>query len=455
MPGNLTLDDLKSRVASGAIDTVVAAQTDMQGRLVGKRFQAEYFIDSAWRETHACNYLLATDMEMNTVEGFQATSWAAGYGDYVMKPDISTLREVPWLDGTALVLCDVLDHHGGAPVPHSPRAVLQRQLARLDAMGWTAMVATELEFFMFRESFEELRDQGYRAITPFSPYNEDYHIFQTTKEEDVMRAIRTGLQGAGVPVENTKGEADAGQAEINVRYTDALNMADAHVITKNAVKEIAWSKGRAVTFMAKWSHAAAGSSSHIHQSLLAKDGSPAFHDPAAAHGMSSVMRHYLAGLLAHASDLTFFLAPYVNSYKRFSAATFAPTKAIWSVDNRTAGYRIAASDSAAVRIECRVGGADLNPYLAIAAQLAAGMAGIEHKLELEPAFTGNAYKAARARSIPPTLRAATAALRRSKMLRAAFGDDVIDHYVHAAEWEQQDFDRAVTDYEVARGFERG
>lgn len=454
MPGNLTLDDLKSRVAGGEIDTVVAAQTDMQGRLMGKRFQAEYFIDSAWQETHGCNYLLATDMEMTPVDGYKSTSWAAGYGDYVMKPDLSTLRVVPWLEGTALVLCDVLDHKDHTPVIHSPRAVLQRQLERLDALGMTAIVATELEFFMFHETFDYLRDQGYRGFTTFSPYNEDYHIFQTTKEEDVMRAIRTGLQGAGIPVENTKGEADAGQAEINVRYSDALSMADSHAITKNAVKEIAWSKGRAVTFMAKWSHDYAGSSSHIHQSLVTKDGTPVFYDPGAPDTMSPLMRQYLAGLLAHAGDLTYFLAPYVNSYKRFADNTFAPTKAVWSVDNRTAGYRIAGAGSKAVRVECRVGGADLNPYLAIAAQLAAGLAGIEQQLELEPQFTGNAYKAGRARGIPPTLRAATVALRRSKMLRAAFGDDVVDHYVHAAEWEQHDFDQKVTDYEVARGFER-
>jgi glutamine synthetase len=454
MPGNLTFDELKTRVAEGRIDTVIACAPDMQGRLMGKRFEAGHFVASAWEETHCCNYLLATDLEMHTVDGYASTSWAAGYGDYVMKPDLATLRVIPWLEGTALVLCDLLDHHTHEEVPHAPRTVLKRQLARLEAMGYRSAAATELEFFVFRESFDEMRDKVWRDMTPISAYNEDYHIFQTTKEEGLMRAIRNGLQGAGVAVENTKGEADAGQAEINVRYADALEMGDTHVLVKNAVKEIAWLQGRAVTFMAKWSHDAAGSSSHVHQSLQTLDGAPAFHDPDGAHGMSEVMRQYLAGILAHASDITVFLAPYVNSYKRFAAGTFAPTKAIWSVDNRTAGYRVCGPDTKAVRIECRVGGSDLNPYLALAALIAAGIAGIEGKMALEPEFTGDAYAAESARAIPATLREATAALDGSAMLRAAMGDAVIDHYVHAARWEQEDFDRKVTDYEVARGFER-
>jgi glutamine synthetase len=454
MAGKLTIDELKQAVAEGRIDTVIAAQVDMQGRLMGKRFQAEFFVDEAWEETHGCNYLLATDMEMVPVEGYRATSWAAGYGDYTMKPDLSTLRLVPWLEGTALVLCDVLDHHTQADVPHSPRAVLKGQVARLKTLGMKALMASELEFFLFRESYEEAQAMGLRSLTPISPYNEDYHIFQTTKEEDVMRAIRNGLNGADIPVENSKGEASAGQEEINVRYTDALTMADRHAIIKNACKEIAWSRGHAITFMAKWNDDAAGSSCHIHQSLQDLDGTPLFHDPGAEHGMSETMRHYLAGLLRHASDFTFFLAPYINSYKRFVAGTFAPTKAIWSLDNRTAGYRICAAGSKSVRIECRVGGADLNPYLAMAALLAAGIDGIEGKMELAAEFKGDAYGARKARSIPKTLRQATTALHKSKMLRAAFGDEVIDHYVRAANWEQEDGDSHVTDREVARGFER-
>lgn len=454
MAGNMTLDELRQAVANGEIDTVVAAQIDMQGRLMGKRFQAEFFVESAWEETHSCNYLQATDLEMQTIDGYRATSWAAGYGDYTMKPDLSTLRRVPWLEGTALVLCDVLDHTTHEDVAHSPRAVLKRQVARLEAMGMKAMMATELEFFLFKESFEEAHAAGYRGIHPISPYNEDYHIFQTTKEEEVMRAIRNGLQGAGVPVENSKGEADAGQEEINVCYSDALTMGDNHVIIKNACKEIAWQKGRAVTFLAKWNYNAAGNSSHVHQSLWSLDGKPLFHDPDGQYGMSDLMRHYLAGLLAHASEITYFLAPYINSYKRFRAGTFAPTKAIWSKDNRTAGYRLCGEGTKAVRVECRVGGSDLNPYLTMAALIAAGLDGIENKLELEAEFKGDAYGARRVRGIPVTLRDAAAAMKKSKLLRAAMGDEVIDHYVRAADWEQEEYDRRVTDWEVARGFER-
>ncbi|AXS39059.1 glutamine synthetase family protein [Breoghania sp. L-A4] len=454
MAGKLTFEALKQAVADGEIDTVLAVQVDMQGRLMGKRFQAEFFVDSAWKETHSCNYLLATDMEMNTVEGYKATSWEAGYGDYTMKPDLDTLRLIPWLEGTALVLCDMLDHATHEEVPHSPRAILKKQIKRLEAMGMKPFMATELEFFVFRESFEEAEAKGHRGLTPISAYNEDYHIFQTTKEEELMRAIRNGLNGADIPVENSKGEAEAGQAEINVRYAEALTMADRHVIIKNGCKEIAWAKGRAVSFLAKWHYERAGNSSHIHQSLWSLDGKPLFFDETAEHGMSDLMRKYMAGLLSHASEITYFLAPYINSYKRFQAGTFAPTKAIWSMDNRTAGYRVCGAGSKAVRVECRVGGADLNPYLAMAALIAAGIAGIENDWELEPAFVGDAYGGRDIREIPSTLRDATAVLNGSSMLRAAFGDDVIDHYVHAAKWEQTEYDRRITDWEVARGFER-
>ncbi|MCA1968110.1 MAG: glutamine synthetase family protein, partial [Rhizobium sp.] len=278
---------------------------------------------------------------------------------------------------------------------------------------------------------------------------------QTTKEEDVMRAIRNGLQGAGIPVENTKGEASAGQGEVNVRYADALTMADRHVIIKNACKEIAWQRGKAITFLAKWHYNAAGSSSHIHQSLWSVDGkTPLFFDDKGEHGMSELMKHYMAGLLSHASEITYFLAPYINSYKRFMAGTFAPTKAIWSKDNRTAGYRLCGENTKGIRVECRVGGSDLNPYLAMAALLAAGIDGIEKKMALEPAFTGDAYGAKDVREIPRTLRSAAVALNGSAMLRQAFGDDVVEHYVRAAEWEQGEYDRRITDWEVARGFER-
>ena len=450
-----TFDDLKKDVAEGRIDTVLACLVDMQGRLMGKRFQAEYFVESAYEETHSCNYLLATDMEMETVSGYKSTSWAAGYGDYTMKPDLATLRKLPWLEGTALVLCDVLDHHTHEEVPHSPRAILKKQVKRLEAMGLKAFMASELEFFLFDQSFDDARESGYRDLRLASGYNEDYHIFQTTKEEDVMRSLRNGLQGACIPVENSKGEASAGQEEINVRYADALAMADRHSIIKNATKEIAWQRGKSVTFLAKWNYSAAGSSSHIHQSLWTLDGKEAkFFDKGAKYGMSDLMRNYVAGLLAHASEITYFLAPYINSYKRFVAGTFAPTKAVWSKDNRTAGYRLCGEGTKGIRIECRVGGSDLNPYLAMAALIAAGIAGIEEKLELEAPFVGDAYGGKDIREIPKTLRGASAALQNSKMLREAFGDDVVDHYVRAAEWEQEEYDRRITDWEVARGFER-
>lgn len=454
MSATYSFDDLKKDVSEGRIDTVLAVQVDMQGRLMGKRFHAQYFVDGAYKETHSCNYLLATDMEMETVSGYKSTSWEKGYGDYTMKPDLGTLRRVPWLEGTAMVICDVLDHHTHEEVAHSPRAILKKQVKRLEAMGMKAFMASELEFFLFDQTYDDARQSGYRDLQLVSGYNEDYHIFQTTKEEDVMRAIRNGLQGADIPVENSKGEASAGQEEINVRYAEALTMADRHSIIKNGCKEIAWSRGKAITFLAKWNYNAAGSSSHIHQSLWSLDGKPLFFDHDGRYGMSQLMEQYVAGLLAHASELTYFLAPYINSYKRFVAGTFAPTKAIWSKDNRTAGYRLCGEDTKAIRIECRVGGSDLNPYLAFAALLAAGIDGIENKMALEEPFTGDAYGAKKVREIPKTLRDATDQLNKSKLLRSAFGDDVVDHYVRAARWEQEEYDRRITDWEVARGFER-
>ncbi|MHC5655686.1 glutamine synthetase family protein [Stappia sp. ICDLI1TA098] len=454
MAGNLTFEALIKAVDDGSIDTVLACIVDMQGRLMGKRFHARNFIEHSFEETHCCNYLLATDLEMYTVEGYAATSWAGGYGDYVMKPDLSTLRPLPWLEGTVMVLCDVLDHHTHQAVPHSPRAMLKTQVARLEAMGLTAMMATELEFFLFEKSFEEIRKSGFRDLEPLSAYNEDYSILLTSREEAVMRPVRNHLVAAGVPVENSKGEAEAGQEELNIRYAEALACADHHAIAKHATKEIAWQHGHAVTYMPKWHHAKVGSSAHVHQSLWTKSGAPVFFDKDAPHGMSQTMRHYMAGLIRYAPDYTCFLAPYINSYKRFQKGTFAPTKTAWSIDNRTAGFRLCGEGSKAVRVECRIGGSDLNPYLALAAQLAAGIRGMEEKLELDDPVTGDIYQARRLKDVPRSLRAASETLRKSKMLREAFGDAVIDHYVRAAEWEQEEFDRVVTDYEIARGFER-
>jgi glutamine synthetase len=453
--GMLTLAQLGDEVANGAIDTVVAAFPDMQGRLVGKRFHARYFIDGGHEETHGCDYLLASDIDMEPVPGYKAASWEKGYGDFVLKPDLATLRVTPWLERTALVLCDVLDHHTHDPVPHAPRSILKRQIERLAEMKMKAYMASELEFFLFDETYASAHQKGYSGLRTSGYYSEDYHILQTTKEEGVMRAIRNGLHGAGIPVENSKGEWGPGQEEINVRYAEALEMADGHVILKNACKEIAWSLGKAVTFMAKWNYGLAGNSSHIHQSLWSVDGDPLFHDAEAEHGMSVLMKSYMAGLLAHSGEITYFLAPYINSYKRFMAGTFAPTRAIWSFDNRTAGYRLCGAHSKSVRVECRIGGADLNPYLAFAALIAAGLDGVEGKMELESAFSGDAYDPKRKlREIPKTLRDATALLEKSKFLRNAFGDDVIDHYVHTARWEQFEYDRRITDWELKRGFEQ-
>lgn len=452
MAGNLGVEALREAVARGEIDTVLVAAVDMQGRLMGKRFHAAHFVEHG-EETHCCNYLLAVDMEMTTVPGYKSAGWAQGYGDYVMKPDLATLRRIPWLPGTAFVLCDLLDHHG-EDVAVSPRAILKRQVARARAMGFEPMMATELEFYIFENSYEGLRDKGCQALTPISGYNEDYHLFQTTKEEEVMRAVRNGLYGAGIAVENTKGEADSGQHEVNVRYSDALDTADSHVLIKQAVKEIAWSKGRSVTFMAKYDTDKAGSSSHVHQSLWTLDGKAAFADPDGDHGMSDLMAHFLAGQLEHAGAITAFLAPYVNSYKRFCVGMFAPTKAVWSADNRTAGFRICGEGTKAIRVECRIPGSDANPYLACAALLAAGLDGIERKLALELEMKGDMYSATGIREIPKTLREAAAELKGSAMLRAAFGDDVVDHYHHAAQWEISETDRIVTDFERQRLLER-
>ncbi len=454
MAGNLSFEELKLAVAAGEIDTVVVAFADMQGRLIGKRFQAEFFVDGAWEETHACDYLLADDIDMEPVPGYAAASWQKGYGDFVMKPDLATLRRIPWLEGTALVLCDVLDHHHH-DLPHSPRQILKRQIARLAERKMRAFFASELEFYLFDETFESAMTKRFHGLKTAGSYIEDYHILQTTKEEGVMRAIRKGLQGAGIPVENSKGEWGPGQEEINVRYADALEMADRHVIIKNGIKEIAYLQGKAVTFMSKWRYDLAGSSAHVHASLWDDAGKkPLFLDENGEYGMSKLMRAFVAGQLKYARDMTYFLAPYINSYKRFQAGTFAPTKAVWSRDNRTAGFRLCGDYSKGLRIECRIGGADLNPYLAFAALIAAGLAGIDEKLELDPPFSGDAYVGEGIPEVPKTLREAIECLDKSELMREALGSAVVDHYVHTGRWEQLEYDRRITDWELARGFER-
>ena len=451
--GNLSFDRLRELAESGAVDTVLVALVDMQGRLMGKRFHVSNFIDHSHAETHCCNYLLATDLVMSTPEGFASTSWQTGYGDYVLRPDLSTLRHVPWLDKTVLVLGDVLDHHTHAPVPHAPRGMLQKQIVRMKELGFDAMMATELEFFLFEGDYRTLQKEKYANLIPLNGHNEDYCLFQTTKEETFLQPLRNHLVGAGIPVECTKGEAEIGQQELNIRYADALACADNHTIAKQAVKEIAFQQGFSASFLPKWAADKVGSSSHVHLSLW-KDGEPLFYDKDAKLGMSELMRHFMAGVIAYAPDFTYFLAPYINSYKRFAKGTFAPTKTVWSVDNRTAGFRLCGEGTKGIRVECRIGGSDLNPYLAQAALLAAGLKGIEEKLTLQEPTRGDVYEDTNVTEIPRSLRAATETLRGSAMLREAFGDGVVDHYTRAAEWEQEEFDKIVTDWEINRGFER-
>ncbi len=455
MAGKLSFDQLKSAVAAGEIDTVLVAAIDMQGRLIGKRFLAQFFVESAYEETHGCNYLMADDIDMEPVPGYKAASWSRGYGDFVMKPDLSTIRPVPWLEKTALVLCDSQDHHTREDLPHSPRGILRKQLKRLEERGYLAYFASELEFFLLSETYDTAREKGWRDLRSASPYIGDYLIGITTKEEGYMRRLRNEMHAAGIPIENSKGEWGPGQEEINVRYAEALEMADRHVFLKNGAKEIADQEGKAVTFMAKYNYDLAGNSSHVHNSLWSADGKkPLFFDKDAPWTLSELGRQWCAGQIRYAKEYTYFLAPYINSYKRFQAGTFAPTKIMWSEDNRTAGFRLCGEGTKAIRMECRIGGADLNPYLAFAALIAAGLAGIDEKLELQKPFVGDAYQAARLPEIPKTLRDATETMARSKMLRQAFGDDAIDHYVHTARWEQLEYDRRITDWELHRGFER-
>ncbi len=449
----MNFQDLKSAVNAKDIDTVLVCIVDMQGRLMGKRFHADAFLDIAEDETHCCNYLLATDLAMATPDGYASSSWERGYGDYVMKPDLTTIRPMPWLNKTAMVLCDVLDHHTHKPVPHSPREMLKAQIARAEAMGLTPVMATELEFFLFQGTHDEIVANGYRDLKTISSYNEDYNIFQTSKEEFVMQPIRNHLREMGVPVEGSKGEAEAGQEELNIKYDLAMATADHHTLAKHAVKEIAHQNGVAATFLPKWHQDRVGSASHVHQSMW-RDGQNAFFDPDRPLGKSELMDHYMAGLMKYAADYTYFTAPYINSYKRFAKGTFAPTSIVWSVDNRTAAFRLCGDGTKGVRVECRLGGSDMNPYLAMAAMLAAGLKGIEEKLTLQDAFAGDAYDAAKAPTVPTTLLQARDALLASDMLHEAFGDEVITHYGRAAEWEIEEFNRVVTDYEIARGFER-
>ena len=442
----LTIEELKEQVERGEIDTVVAAFTDMQGRLLGKREHAEFFLEeSAEHGVEGCNYLLALDMEMDPQAGYAMASWEQGYGDFVLTPDLGTLRRIPWLEGTALVLCDV-GWGDGSPVVASPRQVLRTQVGRARALGYEPMMGSELEFYLLKESYEEAHAKHYRDLTPSVPYILDYHILATTFDEPLIRHIRNSMAGAGIKIESSKGEAWPGQHEINFRYAEAVRMADNHVVYKNGAKEIANANGCSITFMAKPDHSWIGSSCHVHASLW-RDGENAF------AGETELFRHYLAGQIACLGDLAIFVAPVVNSYKRFAAGSWAPTTLAWGYDNRTCGFRVVGHGSS-VRPETRIPGADANPYLAFAALLAAGLYGIEEKLELKPAFEGNAYESDVER-FPSALREAIARLESSGVARRLLGDDVIDHYLNYARTEQERFDRTVTGYERERMFERG
>jgi glutamine synthetase len=443
----LTPTELEKAVGDGSIDTVVVAFTDMQGRLMGKRLHGEFFLEGQIPEHGAegCNYLLALDMEMDPIPGYQIASWERGYGDFSLMPDMATLRRIPWLEATALVLCDV-GWHDGTPVNPSPRQVLKRQVERAADLGYEPMFGSELEFYLLKETFEEAHAKHYRELTPSVPYILDYHILATTYDEPLIRQIRNGMQGAGIPVETSKGEAWPGQQEINFRYAEAVTMADNHTIYKNGAKEIAHLNGCSITFMAKPDHTWIGNSCHIHSSLW-RDGENAF------AGESDVFKHYLAGQIACLRELAVFLAPTINSYKRFAAGSWAPTTLAWGHDNRTCGFRIV-GHGGALRAETRIPGGDANPYLAFAALLAAGLYGIENKLELPPGLEGNAYESD-AERFPHSLREAIDALENGTMARAALGDDVVDHYLNYARTEQRLFDEIVTCYERERMFERG
>ena len=442
----LTYAELKDLVATGEVDTVVVAFTDMQGRLLGKRLQAEFFVDEmdAGHPVEGCNYLLALEMEMDPVPGYEIASWEQGYGDFGVTPDMATLRRIPWLEGTALVLGDV-GWHDGSPVQPSPRQVLRAQIERAESLGLTPMVGSELEFYLLKETYAEAHASGYTGLTPSVPYILDYHILATTYDEPLMRALRNGMQAAGMRVETSKGEAWPGQQELNFRFSDALTMADNHAIYKNGAKEIAFLHGCAITFMAKPFEDWIGNSCHIHSSLFRGD-------EAAFASDDALFGRWLAGQIACAKELAVFFAPTVNSYKRYAAGSWAPTTLAWGNDNRTCGFRVVGHGKAR-RVETRIPGGDVNPYLAFAALIASGLHGLEQELEAPPPLEGNAYESD-AERFPSTLRDAIAALETGAMARAAFGDQVVDHYLNYARTEQGLFDRIVTDWERKRYFER-
>ena len=449
--GMLTLERLRVEVSEGNIDTVVVAFTDMQGRLAGKRLDAGYFLDDvAGHHIEGCNYLLAVDVEMNTVDGYAMSSWESGYGDFVLVPDMSTLRRVPWHEATAMVLAD-LTWHDRAPVVASPRQILKAQTARLAERGLTGLAGTELEFIVYTDSYAQAQAASYRDLTPANSYNVDYSILGTARIEPLLRRIRNEMAGAGLYVESAKGECNFGQHEIAFRYAEAIATCDNHSIYKTGAKEIADQEGMSITFMAK-PNTREGNSCHIHLSVRsASDGTPVMAG-SGSHGMSKLGEHFLAGLLASMRELTLCYAPNINSYKRYVPGSFAPTSVRWGVDNRTCALRLVGHGHS-LRVENRTPGGDVNPYLAVAAMIAAGLHGIEHELPLEPPVTGNAYDDSSV-TVPSTLRDALELWEKSELARKSFGEEVVEHYANYARVELTAYDAAVTDWELRRSFER-
>ncbi len=454
--GKISGDELARLVAAGQIDTIVTAVCDMQGRLIGKRVTGQFFVDHCRDHgTHLCTYLLGTDMEMNTPDGFALMNWESGYGDFLNRPDWDTLRVIPWLEKTALVLGDLVDESTGELVAVAPRTILRRQIERAGALGLRPMMASELEFYLLRDTYEEAAAKGWSDLRPWGWYNEDYQLLQATKAEPIYRQFRNLMTRADVPIEFSKGEAAPGQHEVNIHYGDALESADRAAIYKHGAKEIAHQNGCAITFMAKPDHGWTGSSSHVHMSLWDPAGTTnLFANSSAPAEMSATMRHFLGGLLAGSHELSLLIASNINSYKRYAVASWAPVNIVWARDNRTCGFRIVGSGSS-LRIEDRLPGGDANPYLAYAAMLAAGLHGIEHEIEPSAEFHGNAYEASDVPHVPRAMYEAIEAFRHSDIARKAFGADVAAHYLNMGEVEQRAYDMAVTDWERRRYFERG
>jgi glutamine synthetase len=460
LSGTIDANQLEELAAAGEVDTVLCMFTDLQGRFVGKRVVPHFFLEEILGEEglHACLYLLAVDMEMEPLPGYRYASWETGYGDFRMVPDLTTLRVCPWLQKTAMVICDIADEENGAPVPVSPRQILKDQIARAAEMDYVIKAGSELEFYLFKDGYDALAERGYRDFRPSSTYIMDYHMLQTTKDEWIIRQIRNGMLGAGIPVEFSKGEFGRGQHEINITYSDVLTNADHHVLYKNGVKEICAANGVAATFMAKYTMDEAGSSCHMHSSVWNADGTESLmwsDSPEASGHFSDTARWYLGGLMATAREMSVMYAPFVNSYKRYQLGSWAPTAIVWSRDNRTCGFRTV-GEHKGFRVECRIPGADANPYLAYAATIASGLWGIANRIEPPEMFVGNAYEAKDVPRVPYSLHEAVETFRGSAVAREALGDFVFEHLLNTFEQEQSIFDNTcVTDWELQRYFERG